>query len=118
MKPLAISLLFFTGTVFGAQCDIAPLKKELIDQYKTILPVKNEKGEIGHARAKNFVFGDGLTRMEKENLLIGNFDLDINWLKGKKQTITSLIVATVDPETCTIKSFHSADTVNSSIGKK
>jgi hypothetical protein len=103
--------LLMLSSVAFAECDIKPLKKEIISNYQTHLPVTNEKGEIGHATAKNFVIADYLMRVKTENFLIANFDLDIKWLKGKKQTIKTLVVATVNLSTCTIDSFEPGDTL-------
>ncbi|MFP5385842.1 MAG: hypothetical protein ACLGHN_07160 [Bacteriovoracia bacterium] len=117
MKLLISLLLLFSSTAF-ADCDIEPLKKEIISQYKSILPVSNEKGEIGHAKAKNFSVSDYLIRMKAENFLIANFDLDIKWLTGAKQTVKTLVVATVDLATCTIDSYESGETLGSSMASK
>ena len=116
MKFLAFLLLFST-TVF-ADCDIEPLKQEIITQYKTNLPVTNEKGEIGHAKAKNFVVADYLMKVKNENFLIANFELDIKWLKGTTQSIKTLVVATIDPATCTIENYENGDTLGSSMASK
>lgn len=113
-----LSLMLLTSTFAYAECDIEPLKKEIISQYKTILPVTNEKNEIGHARAKNFVVSDYLMRIKTENFLIANFDLDIKWLKGDIQTVKTLVVATVDLGTCTIDSYESGDTLGTSMASK
>lgn len=94
-----------------AECEIAPLKKKIIQEYQTNLPVSNSKGEIGHARAKNFVVSDYFIRMQNENYLIANFDLDIKWLSGKKQSVRTLVVATVNQETCQIEELKSEDRV-------
>lgn len=101
MKSFFVSLLI-SFSVF-AECEIAPLQDLMIAQYKTILPVKNAKGEIGTARAKNFVVSDYLMKVKNENFLIANFELDIKWLTGKLQSVKTLAVGTVDPETCTIE---------------
>ncbi len=116
MKFLFVFLLF--TSVASAECDIEPLKEEIIKQYKTTLPVKNEKGEIGHAQAKNFVVADYLMKVKTENFLISNFELDIKWLKGHTQTIKTLVVATVDLATCTIDNYESGDTLGSSMEMK
>lgn len=117
MKLLTCLMLLFSTTVF-ADCDIEPLKKEIISQYSTTLPVSNEKGEIGHAKAKNFVVSDFLMKIKTENFLIANFDLDIKWLKGETQTVKTLVVATVDLGTCTIDSYESGDTLGTSLSSK
>lgn len=114
---MSLFLAIFASTSF-ADCDIEPLKKEIINQYKMSLPVKNEKGEIGHANAKNFVIADYLMKVKNENFLIANFDLDIKWLKGTKQTVKTLVVATVDPATCTIEMYETGDTLGTSMTKK
>ena len=115
---LLISLLFLISASAFAECDIEPLKKEIISQYETILPVSNEKGEIGHAKAKNFSVSDYLITMKAENFLIANFDLDIKWLKGATQTVKTLVVATVDLATCTIENYESGETLGSSMASK
>lgn len=94
--------LIFLSQLSIADCDINPLKEEIISQYKTHLPVTNEKGEIGHASAKKFVVADYLMKVKNENFLIANFELDIKWLKGTTQTVKTLVVATVNLTTCTI----------------
>jgi len=116
MKFLFALLLLSTAAF--AECDIEPLKKEIIKQYKTNLPVTNEKGEIGNAKAKNFVIADYLMRVKSESFLIANFELDIKWLKGEKQTVKTLVVATVDPSTCTIEGYESGDTLGTSMTAK
>ena len=116
MKFLFAFLLLSTAAF--AECDIEPLKKEIIKNYKTTLPVTNEKGEIGHAQAKNFVVADYLMKVKSENFLIANFELDIKWLKGEKQSVKTLVVATVDAATCTIDSYESGDTLGSSMTSK
>lgn len=113
-----ICFLLLTSAAFASDCDIEPLKKEIISQYKTNLPVTNEKGEIGHATAKNFVVADYLMKVKNENFLIANFELDIKWLKGSTQTVKTLVVATVDPATCTIDTYESGDTLGSSVTSK
>ncbi len=116
MKFLIV-FCFILGTAF-AECDIEPLKNEIITEYKTNLPVTNEKGEIGHAKAKNFKVADYLMKLKNENLLIANFDLDIKWMNGKKQTVKSLVVATVNPQTCSIEKFDNKSTSNPSMAQK
>lgn len=101
-----------------ADCEIEPLKNEIISQYKAELPVTNEKGEIGTAKAKNFVVSDYLMKIKTENFLIANFDLDINWKDGKTQTVKTLVVGTVDLGTCTIDTYESGDTLGSSMTSK
>jgi hypothetical protein len=114
---LLFALLILSSTAF-ADCDIAPLKKEIKDQYKSMLPVTNHKGEIGHAIAKNFKISDYLMKVRNENFLIANFDLDIKWMKGNLQTVKMLVVGTVDPATCKIDSYESGDTLGSSLAKE
>lgn len=116
MKFLIVFILI-SGSVF-AKCDIEPLKNEIITEYKTNLPVSNEKGEIGHAKAKNFVVADYFMKMKNDNLLIANFDLDIKWMNGKKQTVKTLVVATVNTRTCTIESFDNGKKVSASTSHK
>lgn len=113
-----IFALLLLSTAAFADCDIEPLKKEIKKQYQTNLPVTNEKGEIGNAKAKNFVIADYLMKVKNENFLIANFDLDIKWLKGDKQTVKTLVVATVDPSTCTIEGYESGDTLGTSLTSK
>jgi hypothetical protein len=117
MKLLISFFLLFSVSAF-ADCDIEPLKKEIISQYQTILPVSNEKGEIGHAKAKNFSVSDYLINMKSENFLIANFDLDIKWLTGVKQTVKTLVVATIDLGTCAIENYESGETLGSSMASK
>lgn len=116
MKFLFAFLLLSTAAF--ADCDIEPLKNEIIRQYKTNLPVTNEKGEIGNAQAKKFVIADYLMKVKNESFLIANFDLDIKWLKGDKQSVKTLVVATVDPSTCTIEGYESGDTLGTSMTAK
>jgi hypothetical protein len=104
MKLLMILFLLLANSAF-ADCDISPLQREIEKQYKTTLPVTNEKGELGHAQAKNFVIADYLMKMKNENFLIANFDLEIKWLKGHRQTVKTLIVATINPSTCNIEEY-------------
>ena len=111
-------ILALASTSVFADCDIEPLKKEIISQYKTELPVTNEKGEVGMAKAKNFVVSDFLMKIKNENFLIANFDLDIKWKAGKEQTVKTLVVGTVDPATCTIDSYESGDTLGTSMASK
>jgi hypothetical protein len=110
--------LFLISTTCFANCNVEPLKNEIIKQYKTNLPVSNEKGDIGNAQAKNFVVADYLMRIKSESFLIANFDLDIKWHKGRNQTVKTLVVATVDPATCTIEGYESGDTLGTSMTKK
>lgn len=112
-----IGLLLLSTAAF-ADCDIEPLKQEIIKNYQLNLPVKNEKGEIGNATAKNFAVSDYLMKVKNENFLIANFDLDIRWLNEKTQTVKTLVVASVDPATCTIESYESGDTLGTSMAKK
>lgn len=114
---LILFLFLISNSVF-ADCDIEPLKKEIISQYQAPLPVTNEKGETGQANAKNFVVSDFLMKIKNENFLIANFDLDIKWKKGKIQTVRTLIVGTVDLATCTIDSYESGDTLGTSMAQK
>ncbi len=110
MKFLII-LIAILNTAY-AKCDLKPLRSKIIDEYQT-LPVTNSRGEIGHAKAKNFVVSQSLTRMKNDNFLIANFDLDIKWMNGKKQTVRTLVVATVNPKTCTIEHLDSGNRVSS-----
>lgn len=117
MKHLVFLLLVFS-TVASAECKIEPLKNEIITQYKTTIPVKNEKGEIGHAQAKNFVVADYFMKLKNESFLIANFDLDIKWLTGKLQTVRTLVVATVNQSNCTIDGYKSGEASATSMTKK
>ena len=94
-----------------ADCDIKPLKQKIISQYRDPLPVTNVQGEIGKALAKKFVVSDYLVNIHNESFLIANFELDIKWLKGKTQTIKTLVVATINVKTCTIEDFKSKASV-------
>ncbi len=111
MKFLII-LITLTNVAL-AKCDLKPLRSKIIDEYQTLLPVTNSKGEIGHAKAKNFVVSESLTSMKHDNFLIANFDLDIKWMSGKKQTVRTLVVATVNPKTCTIEHLNDGKRVSS-----
>jgi len=111
---IGLFLLVSTGA-FGADCAIEPLKQEIISQYQNLLPVRNEKGEIGYARAKNFSVPDYFVKMSSENLLIANFELDIKWLKGTQQTVKTLVVATVNPKTCLIENYERKTTLANSV---
>lgn len=117
MKFLLALGLLISAQAF-AECDVGPLKKEIVSQYKMIFPVHNEKGELGHAKAKNFVVSDYLMKVEDENFLIANFDLDIKWLKGGKQSIKTLVVANVDEASCTIEMLGKGNTFGSSMTAK
>lgn len=103
MKWIFVFLLV-TSSAF-AKCDLAPLKDEIISQYKDSMPVTNEKGEVGHARAKNFKVSDYMMRLPKEFILTANFELDIKWETGHTQTVRTLVVGSVNPRTCKIESF-------------
>ncbi len=104
-------LVLVTCSVAQAKCDIKPLKEEIISNYRTTLPVTNEKGEIGHATAKKFVVSNFLMKLKKDSFLIANFELDIKWLKGTTQTVKTLVVATVDLASCTIKNLENEETL-------
>jgi len=101
---LLIFVLFFSASVLA--CDMTPLKKEVISQYGQYQAVKNERGEIGHGRGKNFKFSDDLTYMMNDIFLIATFEIDIKWLTGKKQTVRSMVVASVNERTCKIKGYQ------------
>lgn len=118
MKAFLFLLLISSTAVLAADCDIEPLKKEIITQYETLMPVKNVNGEIGHAKGKNFVVADYLMRVKNESFLIANFDLEIKWMKGDSQEVKTLIVATVDPATCTIEGYESGDTLGTSMSSR
>jgi hypothetical protein len=118
MKIFLSILMLLPHSLFAADCDIEPLKKQIVSQYTTPLPVNNEKGELGHAKGKNFVVADYLMRIKNESFLIANFEMDIKWLKGETQTIKTMIVANVDPATCTIESYESGDTLGTSMSKR
>jgi len=109
--------LFLSSSLAYADCDIEPLRKAMTSQYNTVLPVTNEKGEIGSARTKNFVVSDFLMKIKNESFLIANFDLAIKWKKGRNQMVKTMVVATVDPSTCTIESYDTGDTLGSSMNK-
>ncbi len=115
MKVIFSLLLVITSFYAQAECDIEPLKKEIISQYETLIPVKAGNGEIGHAKGKNFVVADYLMRVKSESFLITNFDLEIKWMKGDTQTVKTLIVATVDPATCLIDGYEQGDTLGTSM---
>lgn len=114
MKSALFASLLFTTTAF-AQCDIEPLRKEIIKQYSRDLPVTNEKGEKGAALAQDFVVSDYLMKIKNENFLIANFNLKINWENGNDQLVKTLVVATVDESTCQIETLDSGDTMGSSM---
>lgn len=105
-------------SAFATDCEIEPLKKEMLSQYKLAIPVKNEKGEIGTAKVQKFVVSDYLMRVKNESFLIANLDLRIKWLKGDKQTVKTLIVASVDPATCKIEGYEEGDTIGTSVTKR
>lgn len=104
MKWIFVFLLV-TSSAF-AKCDLAPLKDEIISQYKDPMPVTNEKGNVGRARAKNFKVSDYLMRLPKEYVLTANFELDIEWETGQTQTVRTLVVGSVNPKTCKIDKFN------------
>lgn len=113
---ICLCILFVTTSSFANKCDIHPLREEIISKYQEeVLPVRNEKGEIGHARAKNFAVADYLLNFNHESILVANFDLDIKWLKGTSQTVRTLVVATVNPKTCTIENYERDNTLAESI---
>jgi hypothetical protein len=114
MNFVFFASLFFTSIAF-ADCDIEPLRKEIIKQYSSNLPVTNEKGETGEAHGQDFVVSDYLMKIKNENFLIANFNLKINWKKGKDQLVKTLVVATVDESNCQIETFDSGDTMGSSM---
>ena len=114
MKLALFASLLFSSMAF-ADCDIQPLRKEIIKQYSSKLPVKNEKGETGEARGQDFVVSDYLMKIKNESFLIANFKLKINWERGKDQLVKTLVVATVDESTCQIETFDSGDTIGSSM---
>lgn len=113
-----IALCFLISGVAFADCDLEPLKKQIIKQYEGVLPVHNEKGEIGRAKGKNFVVSDYLMKVKDESFLIANFELDIKWLKGDKQSVKTLVVANVDEASCEIETFETGDTFGSSMTAK
>jgi len=106
-------ILITLSNIAFAKCDLTPLRTKIIDEYQAVLPVTNSRGEIGHAKGKNFVVSQSLTRMKNDNFLIANFDLDIKWLNGKTQTVRTLVVATVNPKTCTIEHLNDGKRVSS-----
>lgn len=104
MKLSFVLLLTFSLTSF-AECEMSPLQEQMMNQYQSTITVRNERGEIGHAKVKNFKVADYFIEIETERMLISNFELDIKWMNGKKQSIKSLVVASIDPETCFIKTI-------------
>lgn len=114
MKFLIALSILVSGMAF-ADCDLEPLKKQIITQYEMVLPVQNEKGEIGRAKARNFVVSDYLMKVKDESFLIANFELDIKWLKGNKQSVKTLVVANVNEASCEIEHFDSGDTFGTSM---
>jgi hypothetical protein len=107
---MPVLLLFvFTMAYSYADCDLVPLKETIISQYKTIVPVTNEKGEIGAARGENFKVSESLVKVDRESLLIANFDLDIRWLSGKKQKVKTLVIGSVNPKTCQIENYKAGE---------
>ncbi len=118
MNFLLICLILLCGPVAWADCEIEVLKKEITSHYKLPLPVKNKKGEIGTATVLKFKVSDYLMKVRNENFLIANMDLEIKWLKGDKQSVKTLVVANVDPETCTIESYESGRNVGTPLSTK
>ncbi len=114
MKFALLSSLLLISTAF-AECDIEPLRKQIIKQYTTELPVTNEKGEKGEALGQDFVVSDYLMKIKSDNFLIANFNLKINWNNGKDQLVKTLVVATVDEATCQLEIFDHGDTMGSSM---
>ncbi|WPU64880.1 hypothetical protein [Peredibacter starrii] len=104
MKWIFVFLLVSSSAF--AKCDLAPLKDEIISKYKDPMPVTNEKGEVGHALAKNFKISDYLMRLPTEYVLTANFELDIKWETGLTQSVRTLVVGSVNPRTCKIDKFN------------
>lgn len=113
---LLLALLFVSGTAF-ADCDLAPLKKELVQSFKREMPIKNAVGEPGMARVKNMLITDHLLSVKNENFLIATFDMHLKWMKSEEQVLKTQIVASVDLGTCTIEGFAQGDVFGSSLSE-
>ncbi len=108
-------ILLLAASAAAADCDLAPLRRELIEQYSTPLTIQNEKGETGHGRTHHFVVSDHLLRVKNETFLVANFDLKITWPRGPSQAVKTLVVASVDAATCRIDGFEGGDTFGTSV---
>lgn len=103
-----ILLSFLCSSAF-ADCDMRPLKKKIVSEYKEPIEVTNERGEIGIAKGKKFVVSNYILEEKKEIFLVANFDLDIKWPTGREQTVRTLVVGTVDPISCSIRKFQDGE---------
>ncbi len=117
MKIFFALLLMVSAGAF-ANCDVDELRKEMVAAYDKSMPVNDEKGITGIAKAKNIVVSDYLMKVEVDNFLIANFDLDINWKNGDSQTVKTMVVSVVDLNKCTLRPFKTGDTLTDSLSLK
>ncbi|HXH31429.1 MAG TPA: hypothetical protein VNJ01_11495 [Bacteriovoracaceae bacterium] len=121
MKILSAVLLvgsMLTGAQAHAKCDVDELRRDMIEAYDKNLPVNDEKGVAGMAKAKNIVVSDYLMKVETDNFLIANFDLDITWKNGDSQTVKTMVVSTVNLNKCTLEPFKTGDSLSDSLSSK
>ncbi len=105
MKSTLLAFLILNSLAF-ANCNVEPLRKEIIKEYSTSVDVTNEKGESGKARGQDFVISDYLMNINNEIFLIANFKLNISWPDGKNQLVKTIVVATIDESTCRVKALE------------
>lgn len=117
MKSLCL-IFIFLSTAALAECDLSPLRKQIVREYSAVLPVTNEKGEVGSGMGREFVISDHLMRVKNETFLIANFDMDIKWQTGEEQSVKTLLVASVDPATCLIEMYETGDTLGTSMTRE
>ena len=122
MKVLS-ALVFFSSLFLSTQtvaqtCDVDELRQEMIAAYDKNLPVNDEKGVAGIGKAKNIVVSDYLMKVDTDNFLIANFDLDITWKNGDTQTVKTMVVSTVDLNKCTLEPFKTGDSLSDSLSSK
>ena len=115
---LLLSSVILSGQALAQTCDVDELRQEMIAAYDKNLPVNDEKGVAGIAKAKNIVVSDYLMKVETDNFLIANFDLDITWNNGDTQTVKTMVVSTVDLNKCTLEPFKTGDSFSDSLSSK
>jgi fructose-1-phosphate kinase PfkB-like protein len=114
MKLFFIGLFLFTTTVF-ADCDLKPLRQEMMAIYQREFPITDNLGKPGVARVENMQVSDYLLSVKSQHFLVANFEVVVRDSQKKETVIKTVAVGDVDIATCSLEKFTTADLFGSSI---
>ena len=105
--------LLFTVSAFASDCDVAPLRKEVVDHYsKLSIRTTDENGKfMGNATFHNIKTSEQVLLAKYESFLVVTADVWIGW----KKSVPMTVLWNVDTASCTLETFNSGDTFGSSL---